>query len=217
MSAPTSPPNRSTTCSGREAAARITRPSPVRGPAARRISPPTTPCGRSGCLTHPGRGGRSRLSIDGRGIPALPSPPMRRTKIVATIGPACRDPETLARMVEAGLDVARLNFSHGSREEHAENVRLVREASSRVGRQVAVLQDLPGPKLRIGPVRGDLIDLRPGSTLTLVCGSEEPGDEHRISIGWSGLSGTVETGDVIYLADGRIRLRVVDVRDGDCE
>ncbi|HKG40241.1 MAG TPA: pyruvate kinase [Conexibacter sp.] len=142
---------------------------------------------------------------------------MRRTKIVATIGPACRDPETLARMVEAGLDVARLNFSHGTREEHAENVRRVREASSRVGRQVAVLQDLPGPKLRIGPLRDDLIDLRPGDRLTLVCGSDEPGDAHRISIGWSGLSGTVETGDVIYLADGRIRLRVVDVRDGDCE
>ena len=144
-------------------------------------------------------------------------PDVRRTKIVATIGPACRDPETLARMVEAGLDVARLNFSHGTREEHAENVRRVREASSRVGRQVAVLQDLPGPKLRIGPLRDDLIDLRPGDRLTLVCGSDEPGDAHRISIGWSGLSGTVETGDVIYLADGRIRLRVVDVRDGDCE
>ncbi|MFL5816651.1 MAG: pyruvate kinase [Conexibacter sp.] len=139
---------------------------------------------------------------------------MRRTKIVATIGPACRDPETLARMVEAGLDVARLNFSHGTREEHAENVRLVREASRRAGRPVAILQDLPGPKLRIGPLREDLIDLRPGDTLTLVCGSDEPGDAHRISVGWPGLSRTVEAGDVVYLADGRIRLRVVDVRDG---
>src|SRR5215217_8464659 len=108
-------------------------------------------------------------------------PGVRRTKIVATIGPACRDPETLARMVEAGLDVARLNFSHGTREEHAENVRLVREASRRAGRQVAILQDLPGPKLRIGPLREDLIDLRPGSALTLVCGSDEPGDGQRIS------------------------------------
>lgn len=142
---------------------------------------------------------------------------VRRTKIVATIGPACRDPETLARMVEAGLDVARLNFSHGTREEHAENVRLVREASKRAGRQVAILQDLPGPKLRIGPLRDDLIDLRPGDKLTLVCGSDEPGDAQRISIGWQGLSRTVEAGDVVYLADGRIRLRVVDVRDGDCE
>ncbi|MGN6188662.1 MAG: pyruvate kinase [Conexibacter sp.] len=142
---------------------------------------------------------------------------MRRTKIVATIGPACRDPETLARMVEAGLDVARLNFSHGTREEHAENVRLVREAASRAGRQVAILQDLPGPKLRIGPLRDDLIDLRPGDTVTLACGSEEVGDEHRITVAWPGLARNVETGDVIYLADGRIRLRVADVRDGSGE
>src|SRR6185312_7368478 len=78
---------------------------------------------------------------------------MRRTKIVATIGPASRDPDTLARMVEAGLDVARLNFSHGSAEEHAETARLVRDAAGRAGRQVAILQDLPGPKLRIGKLR----------------------------------------------------------------
>ncbi|HXE45861.1 MAG TPA: pyruvate kinase, partial [Conexibacter sp.] len=142
---------------------------------------------------------------------------MRRTKIVATIGPACRNPETLARMVEAGLDVARLNFSHGTREEHADNVRLVREAAGRVGRPVAILQDLPGPKLRIGPLREDLIDLRPGDKLTLVCGSDEPGDEHRISIGWPGLARNVEAGDVVYLADGRIRLRVMEVRDGSSE
>jgi len=142
---------------------------------------------------------------------------VRRTKIVATIGPACRDPETLARMVEAGLDVARLNFSHGTREEHADNVRLVREAAGRAGRQVAILQDLPGPKLRIGPLREDLIDLRPGDRLTLVCGSDEPGDEHRIAIGWPGLAHSVEADDVVYLADGRIRLRVAEVRDGSNE
>ncbi|HZV72489.1 MAG TPA: pyruvate kinase [Conexibacter sp.] len=142
---------------------------------------------------------------------------MRRTKIVATIGPACSDPETLVRMVEAGLDVARLNFSHGTREDHAENVRRVREASSRAGRQVAILQDLPGPKLRIGPLRDDLIDLRPGDRLTLVCGTDEPGDAQRISIGWPGLSRNVEPKDVVYLADGRIRLRVADVRDGEVD
>ncbi|HEX7291755.1 MAG TPA: pyruvate kinase, partial [Conexibacter sp.] len=142
---------------------------------------------------------------------------MRRTKIVATIGPACREPDTLARMVEAGMDVARLNFSHGSREEHAENVRLVREAADRAGRQVAILQDLPGPKLRIGPVQDDLIDLRPGSTLTLVCGSDEVGTDARIAIGWPGLARNVEAGDVVYLADGRIRLRVTATREGEVE
>ena len=68
---------------------------------------------------------------------------MRRTKIVATIGPASRDPEVLVRMVEAGMDVARLNFSHGTAEQHAETASLVRQAAGRAGRQVAVLQDLP--------------------------------------------------------------------------
>lgn len=142
---------------------------------------------------------------------------MRRTKIVATVGPACRDPETLARMVDAGLDVARLNFSHGTREEHAENVQLVRQAASRAGRQVAILQDLPGPKLRIGPLREDLIDLRPGDRLTLCCGSEESGDEERIYVSWPGLPQAVEADDVVYLADGRIRLRVSAVRDGEVD
>src|ERR1700738_2841691 len=101
---------------------------------------------------------------------------MRRTKIVATIGPACRDPETLTRMVEARLDVARMKFSHGDRELHAENAERVRAASARVGRQVAILQDLPGPKLRVGPMRGALAEVKPGERLVLICGSTEAGD-----------------------------------------
>src|ERR671939_533354 len=96
----------------------------------------------------------------------------RRTKIVATIGPASRDPEVLARMVEAGMDVARLNFSHGSAEEHAETARLVREAAGRAGRQVAILQDLPGPKLRIGRLRDGLAEVKPGDNTTFVCGPD---------------------------------------------
>ena len=83
---------------------------------------------------------------------------MRRTKIVATIGPASREPETLRRMVEAGLDVARLNFSHGNREIHAENAERVRAAANAVGRQVAILQDLPGPKLRIGALEDGIAE-----------------------------------------------------------
>src|SRR5207245_6795602 len=102
--------------------------------------------------------------------------------IVATIGPASQDPDTLARMIEAGLDVARLNFSHGDLELHAENARRVRAAAGRVGRQVAILQDLPGPKLRIGQLRDDRVELKPGELLTLGCGSSELGDEQRIGV-----------------------------------
>src|ERR1700712_5395681 len=94
----------------------------------------------------------------------------RRTKIVATIGPASNDPETLVRMVEAGMDVARLNFSHGNAEQHAETAPRVREASGRAGRPVAILQDLPGPKLRIGALVDDLVELKPGDHVTFACG-----------------------------------------------
>ena len=142
---------------------------------------------------------------------------MRRTKIVATIGPASRDPDTLARMVAAGLDVARLNFSHGDREIHAENAARVRAASAAVGRPVAILQDLPGPKLRIGPLIDDRVELKPGERLVLICGATERGDGKRMSVSWAGLAECVDPDDVIYLADGAIRLRVENVRGGECE
>jgi pyruvate kinase len=120
-------------------------------------------------------------------------------------------------MVEAGMDVARLNFSHGNREIHAENAERVRQAAGEAGRQVAILQDLPGPKIRIGRLRDDVIELKPGERLVLACGSDEPGDETRIPVSWSGLASAVDPGDVIYLADGAIRLRVDALRDGDGE
>jgi pyruvate kinase len=142
---------------------------------------------------------------------------MRRTKIVATIGPASRDPETLARLIEAGLDVARLNFSHGNREIHAENVARIRAAAGQVGRQVAILQDLPGPKLRIGALDNDVAELKPGDKLVLLGGSNEIGNSERMSVTWAGLSGAVDPDDTIYLADGAIRLRVGTVREGDSE
>jgi pyruvate kinase len=137
---------------------------------------------------------------------------MRRTKIVATIGPASRDAETLVRLVEAGMDVARLNYSHGTLEEHAETIKRVRDAAGRAGRPVAILQDLPGPKLRIGPVHDDIVELTPGERLTLVCGEEIEGDARRVSVSWAGLPDAIESGAVLYLADGSVRLRVVEVR-----
>ena len=118
---------------------------------------------------------------------------MRRTKIVATIGPASRDPEVLVRMVEAGMDVARLNFSHGTADEHAEVASRVREAAGRAGRQVAVLQDLPGPKLRIGPLVDGIAELKPGDHLTFVCGTDGfEGDSERMAITWGGLADNVD-------------------------
>jgi pyruvate kinase len=140
---------------------------------------------------------------------------MRRTKIVATIGPASREPDVLVQMIEAGMDVARLNFSHGTRREHAETVERIRNAAGRVGRQVAVLQDLPGPKMRIGPLRGGVADLAHGDRVTFACGSEDEGDRKRMTISWEGLPRAIEQDEEIFLADGAVRLRVDSIADGE--
>jgi pyruvate kinase len=143
---------------------------------------------------------------------------MRRTKIVATIGPASREPETLVRMVEAGMDVARLNYSHGTLDEHAETATRVREAAGRAGRPVAILQDLPGPKLRIGPLRDGVVELTPGERLVFTGGDgENPGDAGHMGISWAGLADVVEPDSILYLADGSVRLRAVAVRSAERE
>src|SRR4051794_40684735 len=128
-------------------------------------------------------------------------------------------------MVEAGMDVARLNFSHGSAEQHAETAQLVRTAASRAGRAVAILQDLPGPKLRIGTLVGGYAELKPGDQVTFECGDEgeaddeasgrgrrAEGDARRMHVSWAGLAAAVAPKEILYLADGSIRLRVVASR-----
>jgi pyruvate kinase len=138
---------------------------------------------------------------------------MRSTKIVATIGPASREPEILERMISEGMDVARLNFAHGDPEHHAETVAMVRAASERCGREIAVLQDVPGPKLRIGPVKDGVTNLDSGSEVILTPEHIE-GDSKRLPLLWAGLADVVEPDDIAYLADGAIRLRITAVNDG---
>jgi pyruvate kinase len=142
---------------------------------------------------------------------------MRRTKIVATIGPASREPESLLSLVEAGMDVARLNYSHGSLDEHAETAQRVRDASSRAGRPVAILQDLPGPKLRIGSLKDGVVELSPGDRVTFECGADTVGDATRMSVSWKELASALEPNEILYLADGSIRLRVRATRPEQCE
>ena len=143
-----------------------------------------------------------------------PAPRGRRTKIVATIGPATRSVETMAELIRAGADVLRLNFSHGSREEHAENVAMAREAAKRAGREVGLLGDLPGPKLRLDEVEGGMVELQAGAELTLTT-NEGIGGAERLPVSWEGLPSAVEQGDEVYLADGRVRLRVLDASGGE--
>src|SRR3954469_8247711 len=92
---------------------------------------------------------------------------MRSTKIVATVGPASREIPVLEQMIAQGMDVARLNFAHGEPDQHAETVERIRQAAANVGREVGVLQDVPGPKLRIGPVRDGVVQLDNGSRVVL--------------------------------------------------
>jgi pyruvate kinase len=139
---------------------------------------------------------------------------MRSTKIVATIGPASQDPEVLVAMVEAGMDVARLNFAHGDHDQHAETAGAIRDAAGRAGREVAILGDLPGPKLRIGPVAGGVAELLREARVVLTA-DQADGTSQRLPVAWQGFSDLVSKGDVCYLADGAVRLRVQEISDGD--
>jgi len=141
----------------------------------------------------------------------------RRTKIIATVGPASWSDAVLPRLIEAGADVLRLNFSHADRDRHARTIEAIRGAADQVGREVAVLGDLPGPKLRIGELRGDVAELRTGMHVQLTP-REIEGDEETIPVDWPGVASLHED-ELVYLADGAIRLRVREPEDGgvDCE
>jgi pyruvate kinase len=130
----------------------------------------------------------------------------RRTKIVATVGPASWDRAVLEQMVAAGADVFRLNFSHAGPERHARTIETIRAAAETVGREVAVLGDLPGPKLRIGELRDDFAELETGMHVTLTPRAVE-GDGGTIPVSWPGVTSLREN-QLVYLADGAIRLRV---------
>jgi pyruvate kinase len=137
---------------------------------------------------------------------------MRSTKIVATIGPSSLDLDVLTAMIGAGMDVARLNFAHGTREQHAEIAGRIRVAAERAGREVAILGDLPGPKLRLGPVAGGVAEL-PRGTRVVLTPEQVEGTSARLSVAWTGFAELVDAGDVCYLADGAVRLRVDEVAD----
>jgi pyruvate kinase len=137
--------------------------------------------------------------------------PGRRTKIVATLGPASSGPETIRKLIDAGVDVFRLNFSHGSHEEHGARIRDIRRATSEARRAVAILQDLQGPKMRVGELAGHRpVTLSAGDSLRITTDAVA-GTAERISTTYAALPGDVRKGDVILLDDGRLQLRVTAV------
>jgi pyruvate kinase len=139
---------------------------------------------------------------------------MRRTKIIATLGPATREPAVLIELIRAGLDVVRLNFSHGSLEAKRRTIRDVRAAADEAGRQVAILQDLAGPKIRIGGFADGPVTLRRGDLFTLTA-RDVPGDAREVSVGYKELAGDVVPGDTLLLADGALCLKVEKVAGPD--
>lgn len=142
---------------------------------------------------------------------------MRRTKIVGTIGPASRAPETLERLLVAGLGVARLNFSHGRHEEHGAAIRDLRAAARKLNRPLAILQDLAGPKIRIGEIPGGPVTLRAGAEFVLTS-RPVAGSEREVSLTYAGLPADVAPGDSLLLGDGALELEVrhTDGRDIVC-
>ena len=136
--------------------------------------------------------------------------PLHKTKIVCTLGPASESPDMLGRMILAGMSVARLNLSHGDFDRHRRVIREVRSAAASRGRRVAILADLPGPKIRIGRLRREPLELEAGREWTLTT-EEIPGDGDRVTVSFARLTDVVRQGDTLFLNDGFIQLEVVAV------
>jgi pyruvate kinase len=142
--------------------------------------------------------------------------PDHKTKIVATIGPASESSEMLVRLIRAGLNIARLNFSHGDFSRHAELIRRIREAARTTGRRVAIMADLSGPKMRLGKIEPEPIQLVPGTRFTLT-NKGIVGDARRVAMSFEPLPRVVRPGHRLYLNDGLVQLVVERVADTDVE
>jgi pyruvate kinase len=148
-------------------------------------------------------------------MPSLHDPAhARRTKIVGTLGPASASQEILESLIRAGLDIARFNFSHGTHEDHQRNYDRVRAAEVRIGRPVGVLQDLQGPKIRLGKIEGEVL-LGAGEDVVLSCDNDFLGNRDRLPTTYERLSRDVQVGEKILLADGALELEVTETRTND--
>ncbi|SFN14432.1 Pyruvate kinase, barrel domain, partial [Formivibrio citricus] len=136
---------------------------------------------------------------------------IRSTKIVATLGPSSSDPVTIEQLLNAGVNVVRLNFSHGTAEDHIARANLVREIARNLGRPVAVLVDLQGPKIRVGKFEHGKITLNKGDKFILDAKCEL-GNQERVGLDYKELPNDVEPGAILLLNDGMIKLEVNDVR-----
>ncbi|MFT4605534.1 MAG: pyruvate kinase, partial [Rhodothermales bacterium] len=139
----------------------------------------------------------------------------RRTKIVCTLGPASSDPETIRGLIEAGMDVARLNFSHGTHAHHREVIQHVRKAAADAGRVIPILQDLQGPKIRVGNMKDDCVTLEVGKPLVLTADSMAESTAERVYISYPTLAEDVLPGANILLDDGSLELAITKIEGRD--
>jgi pyruvate kinase len=139
---------------------------------------------------------------------------MRRAKIVCTLGPASREASFIGDLIDEGMDTARINFSHGEQSEHAAVIAAVRSQAEKRGRPVAILQDLQGPKIRVGRFVEGKVDLEPGAEITITT-RDVPGTAQIVSTTYDGLPRDVKAGDVLLLDDGLMSLEVIDVEATD--
>ena len=139
-----------------------------------------------------------------------------KTKIVATIGPASQSREVMEAMLRAGMNVARLNFSHGDFDSHQRAIENLRAAESSTGRRVAIMADLSGPKMRIGTFGVEAVELKSGDRFTLTT-DDVVGDQHIVSVSFERLPHVVRPGDTLFLNDGYVQLEVAQVRGPNVE
>ncbi|MFO7761004.1 MAG: pyruvate kinase [Desulfobia sp.] len=139
-----------------------------------------------------------------------------KTKIICTIGPTSESPGMPEELISAGMDIARLNFSHGSFTSHRKNIEQIRKASRKTGKRVAIMGDLPGPKIRIGRLAFDSVELSPGKLLNLSVDSSADGDK-KIFVNFAQLPQRVKPGDRLFLNDGLIQLKVKEISDNDVQ
>jgi len=137
---------------------------------------------------------------------------LRRTKIVATLGPATNDLKSLEAIIRAGVDVVRMNFSHGTAQDHQHRADLVRKAAATVGRTVGILADLQGPKIRVRKFENDKIVLKPGDIFILDAALEGPGNQQRVGLDYKELPNDVKAGDILLLNDGMLEFEVAEVK-----
>lgn len=140
---------------------------------------------------------------------------MKLTKILATIGPASNSPEVIEQLIEAGVDVFRLNFSHGAQEEHKKVFNNIRSISKKLNRHIGILQDLTGPKIRVGEVENNALPLKDGDTLILSTNPNDKGKDQRVFISYPGLYNEVKKDEIIYLSDGIIKIKITDIQNED--